>query len=69
MIKKHVTWNSVQTWVTKIVKIHNLLVRKQPSAYRANPENECYVIHHSMGAIEEWSKIVHYLMQLEGCTS
>ena len=52
---KHITWNSTQTWVTKIVKNHGF-VRRQPSAYRAKPGSECYVIDRLIATIAEWSE-------------
>jgi len=33
-MNKHITWNSAQTWATKIVKNHDL-VRRQPSLLTA----------------------------------
>jgi len=54
-MKKRITWNSAQTWVTKIVKNHSL-VRRPPSAYRAKPGSECYVIDQFIGTIAEWSE-------------
>jgi len=38
-MKKHTTWNSVETWSTKIVKNH-VFVHWQPSVYSAKPGNE-----------------------------
>jgi len=52
-MKKHITWNSAQAWVTKIVKNHGLV---QPSAYRAKPGRVCYVIHQFIWTIAEWSE-------------
>ena len=51
-MKKRITWNSAQTWVTKIVKRH-ALVHKQPSAYHAKPGSECYVIDQFIGTIAD----------------
>jgi len=53
--KKRITWNSAQTWVTKIVKSHGF-VRRKPSAYRAKPGNECYVVDRFIETIVEWSE-------------
>jgi len=52
-MKNCIKWNSVQTWVTKIVKNHSLVCR-QPSAYCAKPRSECYLIDRSIGMIAEW---------------
>jgi len=52
-MKKYITWNSAQTWVTKIVKNHGLVCR-QPSAYHAIPGNECYGIDWFIGTIAQW---------------
>jgi len=49
------TWNSAQTWVTKMVKNHGL-VHRQPSAYYAKPESEYYVIDRFIGTIAERSE-------------
>jgi len=54
-MKKHITWNSVQTWIAKIVKNHGF-VHRQPSAYRTKPGSECYVIDRFIGVIAEWSE-------------
>jgi len=54
-IKKCISWNSAQTWVTNIVKNHSL-VGRQPSAYRAKPGSECYVIDRFIWMIVEWSE-------------
>jgi len=54
-MKKRITWNSAQTWVTNIVKSHNL-VRRQPSAYHAKPGSESYVIHWFIDMTAEWSE-------------
>ena len=54
-MKKRITWNSAQTWVIKIVKIHNLVCR-QPSAYRAKPKSQCYIIYRFLGMVAEWSE-------------
>jgi len=32
-MKKRITWNYVQTWVTKIVKKHGLVRRQQKKSY------------------------------------
>jgi len=50
MMKKRITWNSVQTWVIEIVKNHGL-VSRQPSAYRAKPGSEYYIIDQVIGMI------------------
>jgi len=42
-MKKRITGNFAQTWVTKKVKNHGL-VRRQPSTYCATPGNEYYII-------------------------
>jgi len=55
VMKKHITWNSAQTWLTKIVKNHGL-VHRQPSAYHAKPGSECYDIGRFIGIIAEWSE-------------
>jgi len=47
-MRKHITWKSAQTWVTKIVKNHGL-VHRQPSAYRSKPVSECYVTDQFIG--------------------
>jgi len=67
-MKKHITWNSVQTWVTKIVKNHGF-VGRQPSAYHAKPGSECYFTDRLIGTIAGGLNIAHYLMQSEGCAS
>jgi len=54
VIKKRITWNSVQTWVTKNVKNHDL-IHRQPSAYHAQL-SECYVIGLFVGTIAEWTE-------------
>ena len=54
-MKKRITWNSVQAWVTKIVQNHSL-VHRQPSAYRAKPGSECYVTDRFIGTIAQWSE-------------
>jgi len=54
-MKKHIAWNSAQTWVTKVVKNHGLVCR-QLSAFRAKPGSECYVIGRYIGTIAEWSE-------------
>ena len=54
-MKKRITWNSGQTWVTEIVKNHSL-VRWQRSAYGAKPGSECYVIDRFIRTIAEWSE-------------
>jgi len=54
-MKKRITWNSAQTWVTKILKNHSL-IRRQPSAYHAQPGSECYVIERFIGTIAVWSE-------------
>jgi len=51
-MRKRTTCNSAQIWVTKIVK-NDGHVRRQPSAYHAKPESECYVINRFMGMISE----------------
>jgi len=51
-MKKHITWNYAQTWVTKIVKNHGF-VHRQRSAYRAQPGSECYAIDWFIGTIVE----------------
>jgi len=50
-MKKHITWNSAQTWATRIVKNYSL-VRRQPSAYHA----KCYITDWFIGTIAEWSE-------------
>jgi len=55
VMKKHATWTSAQTWVNKIAKNHDLVCR-QPSAYRAKPESECYITDQFTGTIAEWSE-------------
>jgi len=45
----------MQAWVTKIVKNHGLVCR-QPSADRAIPGSECFVIDLFIGTIAEWSE-------------
>jgi len=67
-MKKRITWNSVQTWVTKMVKHHGL-VRRQPSAYCTKPESECYVKDRLLERLRSGLNISHYLMQLESCAS
>jgi len=54
-IKKHITLNSVQAWVTYIVKNHGL-VRRQPSAYRTKSGSACFVIDQFIGTIAQWSE-------------
>jgi len=54
-MKKYITWKSSQTWVTKTVKNHGFLCR-QPSAYRAKPGSERYIIDRFTGTIAEWSE-------------
>ena len=54
-MKKHITWNSVENWGTKIVKNHGF-VHRQPSAYRAKPGSKCYVIDRFIGTIAECSE-------------
>jgi len=61
-MKKRITWNSVETWGTEIVKNHGF-VRRQPSAYRAKPGSECHVIDQFIGTIAEWSE---YCALLDG---
>jgi len=61
-VKKRITWNSAQTWATKIVKNHGF-VRRQPSAYRAKPGSECYVIDRFIGRLRSGLNIAPYLMQ------
>jgi len=53
-MKNRITWNSVQMWVTKIVKNHRFF-RRQPSAYHRKLGSECYVIDQFIGTIVEWS--------------
>jgi len=62
-MKKRITWNSAQTWVTKIVKNHGFVCR-QPSAYHAKPGSECYVIDRFIGTIAEWSE--YYVLESVG---
>jgi len=57
-MKKCIAWNSAQTWVTKIVKHHDLVCR-QPSAYCAKPESKCYIIDRFIGTIAKWSLSVY----------
>jgi len=54
-MKKRIAWNSVQTWVTKIVKHHGV-VHRQPSAYRIKPGSDCYVIDQFIAMIAEGSE-------------
>jgi len=54
-MKQHITWNSAQTWVTKIVKNHRFICR-QPSAYRAKPGSKCYIVDRFIGTIAECSE-------------
>ena len=61
-MKKRITWNSAQTWVTKIVKNHGL-VRRQQSPYRAKPGSECYVLDRFIGSIVELSEYCALLVQ------
>ena len=63
-MKKCISWDSAQTWVTKIVKKHGL-VRKQPSI-RAKPGSECYVIDRFIGTIAEWSEYCALFDAVEG---
>jgi len=53
--KKHIAWNSVQMWVTKIATNHGF-VRRQTSANRAQPDSKCYIIDRFIGIIAEWSE-------------
>jgi len=64
-MKKRITWNSAQTWVTQIVKNHDLVCR-QPSAYCAKPGNKFYVIGWFIGTIAEWSKYCTLVDPVEG---
>jgi len=64
-MKKRLTWNSAQTWVTKIVKKHGL-VRRQPSACCAKHGSECYVIDQFIWTIAEWSEYCAWLEAVEG---
>jgi len=54
-MKKRITWNSAQAWVTEILKNHGLDCR-QPSAYHAKPWSESYVINRFIWTIAEWSE-------------
>jgi len=60
-MKKHITWNSAQTWVTKIIKNYRLVCR-QPSAYHAKHESKYLIIDRFIVAIAKWSE---YCSQLD----
>jgi len=61
-MKQRITWNSAETWGTKIIKKHGF-VRRQQSAYRAKPRSACYVIDRFIGTVAEWSE---YCALLDG---
>jgi len=62
VMKKRITWNSVQTWVTKIVNHHDTLaaliclfgVSHLHTAQK--PESECYITDRFIGAIAQYSE-------------
>jgi len=62
VIKKCITWNSLRTWVTKIVKNQGLV---QPSA-NGPKLSECYVIGLFIGTISEWSEYCALLHAVRG---
>jgi len=59
-MKKCITWNCAQTWVTKIDNHHG---RRLPDLFAGNhqlttqkPVSECYIIDQFIGMILKWSE-------------